>query len=95
VLSVVCVVLLLFPKVRQQESYLALLCIGVIVAVWIEKGMGMVVTGFEPTPLGRIVDYIPSGLEILITLGVYGIGFFILSVLYKIVVSVRERLEGV
>ena len=37
----------------------------------------------------------PTGLEIMITLGVYGIGFFILSVLYKIVVSVRERLEGV
>jgi molybdopterin-containing oxidoreductase family membrane subunit len=94
-LSVACVVFLLFPKVREQETYLTLLCIGVIAAIWIDKGMGMVVTGFVPSPLGRINEYVPTGLEVMITLGVYGIGFFILSVLYKIVVSVRERLEGV
>jgi molybdopterin-containing oxidoreductase family membrane subunit len=92
---VACVVFLLFPKVREQETYLTLLCIGVIAAIWIDKGMGMVVTGFVPSPLGRINEYVPTGLEVMITLGVYGIGFFILSVLYKIVVSVRERLEGV
>ena len=54
----------------------------------------MVVTGFNPSPLGKITDYAPTGPEILITLGVYGIGFFLLSVLYKIVVSIRERVEA-
>ena len=31
----------------------------------------------------------------MITLGVYALGFFVLSVLYKIVVGVREGLETV
>jgi Ni/Fe-hydrogenase subunit HybB-like protein len=87
------VVLLLFPNVRRQEKYLVGLCAAVIVAVWIEKGMGMVVTGFVPSPLGKVTDYSPTLLEVAITLGVYGIGFFVLTVLYKIVVGVRERIQ--
>jgi len=93
-LTVVCVLLLLFPAVRRQEGPLALLCVGVIAAIWIEKGMGMVVAGFNPSPFGEVTQYVPSGTEILITLGVYGIGFLILSVLYRIVISVRERMEA-
>ena len=72
---------------------LALVCLAVIAAVWIEKGMGMVVAGFQPSPLGQITQYVPTQKEILITVGVYAIGFLVLSVLYKIVVGVRERLE--
>jgi len=93
-LAVACVVLLLCPAVRRREGLLALLCVGVIAAIWIEKGMGMIVAGFNPSPFGKITQYTPTVLEVLITLGVYGIGFLILSVLYKIVVSVRERAEA-
>ena len=92
-LGVGCAVLLLCPWVRRQESFLAALCVGVIAAIWIEKGMGMVVTGFVPSPLGKVTDYVPTAPEITITLGVYAIGFFVLSVFYKIVVSVRERVQ--
>ncbi len=93
-LTVGCVSCLLFPQVRRNESALAALCVAVIAAIWIEKGMGTIVTGFVPNPMGRVTEYAPTGLEILVTLGVYGIGFFMLTVLYKMVVSVRERLEG-
>jgi len=92
-LTVGCVVLLLIPQVRRQEGLLAVLCVAVIAAIWIEKGMGMVVTGFVPSPLGKITEYVPTAPEIMITLGVYAIGFFLLSVFCKIVVGVRERVE--
>lgn len=92
-LSVGCIVLLLLPGLRKNETVLALICVAVIAAVWIEKGMGMVVTGFVPSPLGRVNEYVPTRPEITITLGVYAIGFLLLSVLYKIVVSVREKME--
>jgi Ni/Fe-hydrogenase subunit HybB-like protein len=65
----------------------------VIAAIWIEKGMAMVVTGFIPTPLGKVLDYTPTHQEIAITIGVYAVGFLILTVLYKIVLNVRDRLE--
>ncbi len=94
-LTVGCVVLLLLPGVRKQETVLAGLCVAVIAAIWIEKGLGMVVAGFVPSPLGKVTEYRPTRPEIMITLGVYAFGFFILSVLYKIVVSVREQVHMV
>jgi molybdopterin-containing oxidoreductase family membrane subunit len=93
-LTVSCVVLLLIPGVRRQEGLLAGLCLAVIAAVWIEKGMGTVVTGFVPSPLGKITQYTPTAPEIMITLGVYGIGFFMLSVFCKIVIGVRQQAEA-
>ncbi len=93
-LTICAVVLLLVPNVRRQEKFLAILCVAVIVAIWIEKGMGLVVTGFIPSPLGKITEYTPTAPEIAITVGVYAVGFFVLTVLYKIVQNVRERLEA-
>ena len=85
--------LLLCPKIRQQEGILAILCVGVITAIWIEKGMAMIVAGFIPSPLGKITEYVPTTPEIAITVGVYAIGFLVLTVAYKIVLGVRERLS--
>lgn len=82
-----CALLLLLPGMRSRENVLAGVCVGVIVAVWIEKGLGMVVAGFVPSPLGKVTEYFPTGVEITIALGVYAVGFFILSVLYKIAIS--------
>jgi len=93
ILTVICMVCLLVPKVRRRESLLAALCVGVIAAIWIEKGLAMVTTGFIPSPLGSVTDYVPTMPEIAITVGVYAIGFLVLTVLYKIVLTVRERLS--
>jgi molybdopterin-containing oxidoreductase family membrane subunit len=92
VLTVICVTLLLIPRVRNNLKILGFLCAGVIAAIWIEKGVGMVVTGFVPNPLGAITDYSPSGVEVAVTVGVYAIGFMMLTLIYKIVVNVRERM---
>jgi molybdopterin-containing oxidoreductase family membrane subunit len=93
-LSIVCVVCLLIPRIRNDLRFLGFICAGVITAIWIEKGMGMVVAGFIPSPLGEITEYLPTRPEVAITVGVYGIGFLILTMFYKIVVNVRERLEA-
>ncbi len=61
---------------------------------WIDKGMGLVVGGFVPNPFGRVVEYSPTAPELLITLGVYAIGALILTVLYKVAVSVKEEVEA-
>ncbi len=90
-LTLSCVVLLVFPGVRRREGLLAVLCVAVIVAIWIEKGVAMIVTGFIPSPLGQITEYTPTAPEVAITLGVYALGFLVLTVLYRIVINVRER----
>jgi len=90
VLSVVTAVGLLIPSVRQNLNYLGPLAFLVVVALWIEKGLGLVVTGQTPDELGHVVAYQPRLLEIGVTLGVYAIGAFIITILYKVALSIRE-----
>jgi Ni/Fe-hydrogenase subunit HybB-like protein len=82
--------LLLFPKTRRQEKTLALACVSVVTSLWIEKGLGLVMTGFIPNPLGKVTEYWPTSTEIFISLAIYALGALILTVLYKIAITVRE-----
>ena len=87
-------ILLINPRTRKNESLLAVACVAVFGSLWIEKGLGLVVTGFIPSPLEKITEYYPTGPEVLITLGVWAMGFFILTILYKVAISVKEEIEA-
>ena len=89
---VVASVLLVIPGIRRDETTLAIGCVLVIVTTWIDKGLGLITGGFVPNPLDRITEYWPTVPEALITLGVWAVGFLILSILYKIAVSVKEEI---
>jgi len=89
---VVASVLLVIPRIRRDETTLAIGCALVIVTTWIDKGLGLITGGFVPNPLDRITEYWPTVPEALITLGVWAVGFLILSILYKIAVSVKEEI---
>jgi Ni/Fe-hydrogenase subunit HybB-like protein len=94
VLALFSLVLLVVPRFRRRRGLLALASVTVVVSLWIEKGLGLVITGFVPSPLGHVNEYWPTGRETLITLGVYATGGLILTVLYKIAIQVREELEA-
>ncbi len=66
----------------------------IIVAIWIEKGMGLVFPGFIPTPLGEIVEYLPSANEAMVSLGIWGVGLFIMTVLIKHAVDIETGEVG-
>lgn len=89
VAAVVALVLLVIPRTRTREPILALACILVFLSLWIEKGLGLVITGFIPSPLEALTDYSPTGPEIAITVGVWALGLLIITLFYKIFVSVR------
>jgi len=86
--------LLIYPATRSNEGILPIALIAVFLACWIDKGMGLVVGGFIPNPFERVVEYAPTAPELLITLGVYGIGALTLTVLYKVAVSVKEEVQA-
>jgi len=94
ILAVTALVLLINPGTRQREKILAIACVMVFISIWIDKGLGLIVPGFIPSPTGSIFEYWPTIPEALITLGVWAGGFLILTVLYKIVVAVREELSA-
>jgi molybdopterin-containing oxidoreductase family membrane subunit len=93
-LAVVSLVLLLVPALRRREGLLVVASIAVVVSLWIDKGLGMVITGFVPSPLGHVTEYWPTARETLITVGIYAAGAILLTALFKIAVKTREELEA-
>ncbi len=93
ILAVLALALLLNPRTRRNETTLGVACAAVFASLWIEKGLGLVVTGFIPSPLEKITEYFPTGPEVAITVGIWAFGLLILTVLYKIAVAVRMEEE--
>ena len=94
ILMVVSIVLLVNPVTRKNETVLIVACIAVFVGTWIDKGLGMISGGFVPNPLHHVNEYVPTVPEVLIALGIWAIGFLVLTVLYKIGVTIKEEIAG-
>lgn len=92
-LALVAVIILINPKTRKNELLLGVACVSVFIGMMLEKGIGLVVGGFIPNPMGRVIEYAPTVPEILITIGVWSIGALILTFFYKIAISVKEEVE--
>lgn len=86
--------LMVFPKIRQNETTLALTCGLIVITTWIDKGLGLMTGGFVPNPFDTITEYWPTTPELLISIGVFAIGALILTVLYKVAVSVKEEIKA-
>jgi molybdopterin-containing oxidoreductase family membrane subunit len=92
ILGIISLVLLLIPKYRNDEKLLFYICLAIFISIWIDKGLGMVVTGFIPTPLGEVVNYWPTLPEVFISLGIWSIGLLLITVFYKITLSLRKEI---
>ncbi|MBI4643662.1 MAG: polysulfide reductase NrfD [Deltaproteobacteria bacterium] len=87
-------ILLTNPKLRQNENTLAALCGMVIITTWIDKGLGLMTGGFVPNPMEKVTEYAPTVPEAFITLGVWALGFLVLTLLYKVAVSIKEEIRS-
>jgi Ni/Fe-hydrogenase subunit HybB-like protein len=92
IMAVIATLMLLVPSIRRNETTLAIACVLVFFSLWIEKGVTLVITGFIPNPLERITEYVPTIPELAITVGVWATGFLVLTILYKVAVSVKEEI---
>jgi Ni/Fe-hydrogenase subunit HybB-like protein len=77
-------VLLLVPRLRRREPLLAIACGAAFGSLWIDKGFGLVVGGFVPTPLGDVVDYAPTLPEAGITAGIWAVGLILVTVFFRL-----------
>ena len=93
VLAVVALVILVNPATRRSETTLVVGCIAVFGSLWIDKGLGMVIAGFIPSPLGKVTQYSPTAPELTISLAIYAIGILIVTGLYKIALEVRGQMK--
>ena len=88
------IILTVAPTTRKNEGVLAVACVVIFLGTWIDKGLGMIAGGFTPSPLHEVNEYIPSVPEILIALGVWAMGFLVLTALFKIAIGVKKEVRG-
>jgi len=94
VLGITSLIVLLNPGTRRKESTLIFACFALLLSIWIEKGLVLVVLGFVPNPLGVVTEYWPTFPETMIAVGVYSLGALIVTLLYKIALSVRGEVSA-
>jgi molybdopterin-containing oxidoreductase family membrane subunit len=87
--NLVAMFLLVLPLSRSLK-WLNLTCVLCIVGIWIEKGMGLVIPGFIPTPLGQMVEYRPSLNETLICVGIWAFGLLSYTVFLRMSVPILQ-----
>ncbi len=87
--NLVSVGILSIHPLRENRSLLNLACALAVVGVWMEKGMGLIVPGFTPTPIGEIFEYTPTASEIIISLGIWAVGMMVFTLLAKIGIEIE------
>lgn len=88
--NVTAFLLFLIPQTRENHITLNIGCVLVFVGVWIEKGMGLVIPGFVPDVLGEFYEYSPTGVEILVTIGIWATGLLVYTMLLRIAVPIMN-----
>jgi molybdopterin-containing oxidoreductase family membrane subunit len=53
----------------------------------------VLVPGLVPSPLGKVVNYAPSWVEVSITLGILALGIFVVSLLVRPALIIEQRYE--
>jgi CRP-like cAMP-binding protein len=88
-LNLTAMALLMLPLSRKLK-WLNVACVLCIFGIWIEKGMGLVIPGFVPTPLGEMVEYVPSWNETLICLGIWAFGLLCFTLFLRMSVPILQ-----
>jgi len=88
------IALIFVSRAKKSDGLLVLSCLLIFVSFWIDKGLGLVLGGFVPSPLEHVTEYVPSVQELGITAAIWATGFFILSILYKVAISVKLEKEA-
>lgn len=87
-MEVVAAGILVIPVIARKRIWLNIACALAIVGIWIEKGMGLIVPGFIPTPLGNIVEYTPSMNETLVCVGIWAFGALLYSWMLRLAIPI-------
>jgi len=90
ILNLIAVVILMIHPMRRKTLYLNIACVLTFIGIWIEKGMGLVIPGFIPTPLGEIFEYMPTSVELSVAAGIWAFGILVFTLLAKAVIAIKQ-----
>lgn len=89
-LNILATAILTVNRWRKNPILLNLSCVLLFVAIWIDKGMGLIIPGFIPGSWGDITEYFPTWVEVGVTVGIWALGAFVFTVLIKVAVPIEN-----
>ena len=89
-LNIVALVILMIHPLRRKTLTLNIACVLAFFGIWIEKGMGLVIPGFVPTPLGEIFEYVPTSVELSVAAAIWAFGILVFTLLSKAVIAIEQ-----
>lgn len=81
-------IIFLVPGTRRNLFTLNVGCVLLYAGVYIEKGIGLVIPGLTPDALGEIYAYFPTRTEVLVSAGIFGLGFLVFTLMLKVAMPV-------
>lgn len=91
ILAVFSISRLVVPAWRENATMLPWTLAALILATYIDKGLGLLIGGFTPNMFEGVTTYAPTAKELMITIAVWAMGAFIVTVLYKVAVTVKQE----
>lgn len=89
-MEVIAAIILIVPPIARRIPFLNVACFLASTGIWIEKGMGMVVPGFIPSPQGAIIEYMPSWTETVVSAGIWAFGLLMFSWILHLVIPIMN-----
>ena len=91
VLAFASIFLLAIPKFRNNMKILPWALVMLVIASWIDKGLGLLIGGFAPTPYETYEVYTPTFWEVSIGLGIFAVGALVVTLLWKIAIEMKRE----
>ncbi len=95
--SIISFLIFLIPKTRKNLITLNIGAVLIYFGVYIEKGVALVIPGFTPSTLGQIYKYAPSSTELRVSMGVFGLGALIFTLMVNVATKflfTNPKLQG-
>jgi molybdopterin-containing oxidoreductase family membrane subunit len=93
-MNLVAVTILTIHPLRRQRRLLNTACVLAFFGIWIEKGMGFVIPGFIPTPLGEVFEYGPTAVELVLSAGIWAFGALVFTLLARASIAIETGAVG-
>ncbi len=91
VLAFASIFLLAIPKFRNNMKILPWALVMLVIASWIDKGLGLLIGGFSPTPYETYEVYTPTFWEVSVGLGIFAVGALVVTLLWKIALEMKRE----
>ncbi len=86
--EVIALVIFISPRLRNRMPLLSVACVLAAAGVYIEKSLGLLLPGMTPDVLGEVYRYAPSLNEMMVGLGVWGVGCLCFTLMAKVAIAI-------